>query len=307
MQKWVARLDVPPKGPGRRIYFYRLQNAKAEDIARSLAAVYGNAINLTSLDAAEDAPEPEQPPLPTNGDPAATPPPAPAPQLRPSAAAGLYVAVDNPNNALIIRADGTEYASIERFLKEVDIAPDQVLMEVTIVEVTLNDTLKFGVEWFFKNDDQKFNLSKTGTVSSQFPGFSFTYVIPDVEVAINALGTVSDINIISSPKLLTLNNRPAILQVGDQVPVIVQSATGIRDADDPTIVNSVQFRDTGIVLRATPRIGKSGMVFVDIHQEVSEAVETKTSGIDSPTIQQRKLSTTVAVHDGESIALGRPH
>ncbi|MBL8780210.1 MAG: type II secretion system secretin GspD [Alphaproteobacteria bacterium] len=304
VQKWVMRLDVPPKGPGRRIYFYRLQNAKAEDVARSLAAVYGNAINLTSLDA-QDAPEaePEQPPLPANGDPAAPPPP-PVPQLRPSAAAGLYVAVDNPNNALIIRADGTEYSSIERFLKEVDIAPDQVLMEVTIVEVTLNDTLKFGVEWFFKHDDQKFNLSKTGTVASQFPGFSFTYVIPDVEVAINALGTVSDINVISSPKLLTLNNKPAILQVGDQVPIIVQSATGIRNADDPTIVNSVQFRDTGIVLRATPRIGKSGMVFVDIHQEVSDAVETTTSGIDSPTIQQRKLSTTVAVHDGESIALG---
>jgi general secretion pathway protein D len=305
VQKWVTRLDVPPKGPGRRIYFYRLQNAKAEDIARSLAAVYGNAINLTTLDA-EGAPEsePQQPPLPTNADPAAPPPPQPAPQLRPSAAAGLYVAVDNPNNALIIRADGTEYASIERFLKEVDIAPDQVLMEVTIVEVTLNDTLKFGVEWFFKHDDQKFKLSKTGTVASQFPGFAFTYVIPDVEVAINALGTVSDINVISSPKLLTLNNKPAILQVGDQVPIIVQSATGIRDADDPTIVNSVQFRDTGIVLRATPRIGKSGMVFVDIHQEVSDAVETTTSGIDSPTIQQRKLSTTVAVHDGESIALG---
>jgi general secretion pathway protein D len=303
VQKWVARLDVPPKGPGRRIYFYRLQNAKAEDIARSLAAVYGNAINISTTDP-EDASGPGQPQLPAEGDPTAAPPPPQAAQLRPSTAVGLSVAVDSSNNALIIRADGTEYASIERFLKEVDIAPDQVLMEVTIVEVTLNDTLKFGVEWFFKHDDQKFKLSKTGTVASQFPGFSFTYVIPDVEVAINALGTVSDINVISSPKLLTLNNKPAILQVGDQVPIIVQSATGIRDADDPTIVNSVQFRDTGIVLRATPRIGKSGMVFVDIHQEVSDAVETTTSGIDSPTIQQRKLSTTVAVHDGESIALG---
>jgi general secretion pathway protein D len=104
--------------------------------------------------------------------------------------------------------------------------------------------------------------------------------------------------------LLTLNNRPAILQVGDQVPIIVQSATGIIDAENPTIVNSVQFRDTGIVLRATPRIGRSGMVFVDIQQEVSDAIRTTTSGIDSPTIQQRRLSTTVAVHDGESIALG---
>lgn len=314
VQRWVARLDVPPKGPGRRIYYYRLLNAKAEDVARSLAAVYGNAISLTTVDSdgssesSVDGQGPAPLPIPLNPTPPATtidpalPPPASS-QLRPSTA-GLYVAVDNPNNALIIRADGTEYASIERFLKEVDVAPDQVLMEVTIVEVTLNDTLKFGVEWFFKNADQTFNLSKTGEVSSVFPGFSFTYIVPDVEIAVNALATVSDVNIISSPKLLTLNNRPAVLQVGDQVPIIVQTATGIRDALDPAIVNSVQFRDTGIVLRATPRIGKSGMVFVDILQEVSDAVETTTSNIDSPTIQQRKLSTMVAVHDGESIALG---
>jgi general secretion pathway protein D len=179
-----------------------------------------------------------------------------------------------------------------------------VLIEVTIVEVKLNDALKFGVEWFFKNADHSFTLSKTGKVSSVFPGFSFSYIVPDVEIAVNALGTVSDVNVISSPKLLTLNNRAATLQVGDQVPIIVQSATGVRDANDPTIVNSVQFRDTGIVLRVIPRIGKSGTVFVEVRQEVSEAVRTTTSGIDSPTIQQRKLASTVAVQDGDSIALG---
>ncbi len=90
----------------------------------------------------------------------------------------------------------------------------------------------------------------------------------------------------------------ATLQVGEQ------TATGIRDANDPTIVNSVQFRDTGIVLRVTPRIGKSGMVFVDVNQEVSSAIPTTTSGIDSPTIQQRRFESTVAVANGETVALG---
>ena len=79
---------------------------------------------------------------------------------------------------------------------------------------------------------------------------------------------------------------------------------GVRDATDLTVVNSVQLRDTGILLRVTPRIGKSGAVFVDVRQEVSNAIATETSGIDSPTIQQRKLSSTVAVQDGDSIALG---
>lgn len=313
MQRWVARLDVPPSGSGRRIYFYRLQNAKAQDIARSLAAVYGNALSLSQFDEPSEenggqvfGTSPTQ--MTANGEPL---PPQAVPPLTQrvtprsnDTTAILHVAVDEANNALVIRADGTEFAALERFLKEADVAPDQVLIEVTIVEVTLNDALKFGVEWFFKNADQTFTLSKTGDVSSVFPGFSFTYIVPDVEIAVNALATVSDINVISAPKLWTLNNRVATLQVGDQVPIVVQSATGVRDAIDPIIVNSVQFRDTGIVLRVTPRIGKSGMVFVDVQQEVSDAVRTTTSDIDSPTIQQRKLSTSVAVQDGDSIAIG---
>jgi general secretion pathway protein D len=308
--KWVARLDVAESGPGRRIYYYRMQNAKAEDVARSLAAIYGGTVS--GAEAApnnggyESAPPGAPPPSGTEAPP---PPPSSAPPgagfQRGGNGQGPQIALDPSANALIIRADATEYASLERFLKEIDVAPDQVMIEVTIAEVTLNDTLKYGVEWFFRNaKNQTYTLSKTGDVSSAFPGFAFTYTVPDIDVAVSALGAVTDIRVISAPKLLTLNNKAATLQVGDQVPVITQSATGIRDANDLTTVNSVQFRDTGIVLRVTPRIGKSGMVFVDVNQEVSSAIPTTTSGIDSPTIQQRKLSTTVAVADGEAIALG---
>lgn len=307
--RWVNRLDVPPRGPGRRIYYYRLQNAKAEDVARSLAAVYGSAVDLGTTPEPDPAPSVDgfetgvdAPPPPDAG--AAPARPQANGALRDSLGKGPHIAIDQANNALLIRADGTEYASLERLLREVDVAPDQVMIEVTIAEVTLNDTLKYGVEWFFKNADQTYKLSKTGTVSSFFPGFAFTYKVPDVDVALSALGSVSDVKIISSPKLYTLNNKVATLQVGDQVPIITQSAAGVRDATDLTVVNSVQLRDTGILLRVTPRIGKSGTVFVEVKQEVSAAVETETSGIDSPTIQQRKLATTVAVQDGDSIALG---
>jgi general secretion pathway protein D len=311
VSRWVARLDVPPRGPGRRIYFYRLQNAKAEDVGRSLASVYGAAsVDLSNVEA-EAADQPSVDGFETGID--APPPPAPgppvaAPQPRGDAlrgsAAGPHIAVDAANNALIIRADGTEYASLERFLREVDIAPDQVLIEATIAEVTLNDNLKYGVEWFFKNADQSFKLSKSGTVSSFFPGFAFRYTVPDVDVALSALGAVTDVKVIFSQKLMTLNNKMAMLQVGDQVPIITQTATGVRDATDLTVVNSVQLRDTGILLRVTPRIGKSGTVFVDVRQEVSNAITTETSKIDSPTIQQRKIANTIAVQDGDSIVLG---
>ncbi len=310
VSRWVNRLDVPPRGPGRRIYYYRLQNAKAEDVARALASVYGAAVDFSgvqqdeddgSIDGFETGIDAPPPPGPESS---APPPRAADPVLRGSQSKGPHIAIDQTNNALIIRADGSEYAALERFLREIDIAPDQVLIEVTIAEVSLNDVLKYGVEWFFKNADQTYKLSKTGTVKSFFPGFAFTYTVPDVDVALSALGSITDVKVISSPKLLTLNNKTATLQVGDQVPVITQTATGVRDATDLTVVNSVQLRDTGILLRVTPRIGKSGAVFVDVRQEVSNAIATDTSGIDSPTIQQRKLSSTVAVQDGDSIALG---
>ncbi len=302
VQKWVDRLDVPPHGPGRGVYYYRMQNAKAEDVARSLSAVYGNAVSAGQEGNGEPPPDAAVAPQGANPQPVGPPANGTSGESRNS---GLQIAVDDANNALIIRASASEYAGLERFLKEIDIAPDQVLIEVTIAEVTLNETLRFGVEWFFKNaGNQNFSLGRALKPAALVPGFNFTYTIPDVDIALNALGTVTDIKVISAPKLLTLDNKAATLQVGDQVPIITQTATGVRDANDPTIVNSVQFRDTGIVLRVTPRIGKSGTVFVDVNQEVSSAIPTTSSGIDSPTIQQRKLSSTVAVQDGDSIALG---
>jgi len=307
VQKWVDKLDVPPRGAGRGVYYYRMQNAKADDVARSLAAVFGSAV---TTDAGPDAPQDTNPnEVPPSGAPGSVPPSALGPQQSGGSQANngsnLQIAVDGANNALIIRASASEYAALERFLKEIDIAPDQVLIEVTIAEVTLNDSLKFGVEWFFKNtDDQKYSLGRALKPAATLPGFNFTYTIPDVEVALSALGTITDVQVISAPKLLTLDNKAASLQFGDQVPIITQSATGITNANDSTIVNSVQFRDTGIVLKVTPRISKGGTVFVDVNQEVSSAIPTTTSGIDSPTIQQRKISSTVAVQDGDSIALG---
>jgi general secretion pathway protein D len=313
VESWVARLDVPPTGPGRRIYYYRLQNAKAEDVARALSSVYGNNVNFGTSDDGDgagasdglDMPPPPEGAAPA-GNAASAPPNGRAQEagLRGSGIGSPQIAIDQTNNALVIRAEGSEYAALERFLKEIDVAPDQVLIEVTIAEVTLNDTLKYGVEWFFNHAGQEFQLSKTAAVSALHPGFAYTYFVPDVEVALNALGTVTDIKVILSNKLMTLNNKAANLQVGDQVPVITQTATGINNANDLTVVNSVQLRDTGVLLKVTPRIGKSGMVFVEVRQEVSNAIETNTSNIDSPTIQQRKLSNTVAVQDGSTVALG---
>lgn len=321
---WAEKLDAAPAAAVRQVYYYRLQNVKVQDVAPTLAAVWGAAQAVQrppqrSVETLNSTAQPQEAsgfgevpgpggvaPLPV----AAAPPvpPAATPALTASLATGgsegPQIIPDEAANALIIRANKSEYETILRFLREIDVTPAQVMIEATIAEVTLNDRLRYGVEWFFKLGDSNFDFSKTGTPTAQFPGFAYSYITPNVEVVLNALAGVTDVSVISSPKIFTLDNRPALLQVGDQVPIITQSATGIIDTTRPAIVNSVQLRDTGIVLRVTPRIGAGGTVFVDVKQEVSEAVQTTSSGIDSPTIRQRRIDTEIAVQDGETVALG---
>jgi general secretion pathway protein D len=120
---------------------------------------------------------------------------------------------------------------------------------------------------------------------------------------LNALESVTDVKVISSPKLTVLNNQSATLQVGDEVPVPSASAVSTNDINAP-IVNSIQYRNTGIILTVTPRINNGGLVLIDVEQEVSDVTETASSGIDAPTIQQRRITSTIAANDGETIALG---
>jgi general secretion pathway protein D len=217
----------------------------------------------------------------------------------------IRVIADEKNNALVILSTPAEYRMIEATLKRLDIIPLQVLIEATIAEVTLSNDLRYGLEWFFSrgNFDFKFSDSSTGDVVSAFPGFSLLFSSSDAAVVLNALTEVTNINVVSSPQLMVLDNESALLNVGDQVPISTQSSVSTTDTDAP-IVNSIEYRDTGVVLEITPRVNASGLVVLDIIQEVSDVIPTDTSEIDSPTIQQRRIETTVAVQSGETVALG---
>ncbi|HEY8610760.1 MAG TPA: type II and III secretion system protein, partial [Roseomonas sp.] len=120
---------------------------------------------------------------------------------------------------------------------------------------------------------------------------------------LTALASITDVRVISSPQLMVLSNQTARLRVGDSVPVVTQQASG-GGITDARIVNSVSLRDTGVALDVTPRVNSVGGVLLDVDQDVSDAVATTTSGIDSPTIQQRRLRTVVSVPSGETVALG---
>ncbi|MGL4395823.1 MAG: type II secretion system secretin GspD [Hyphomicrobium sp.] len=219
-------------------------------------------------------------------------------------ATGIQIVADEPNNALIITATASELRRIKQILSRIDVAPNQVLLEATIAEVTLNDNLKFGLRWFFQKGNNSFKLTDSliGAVAPALTGFSYFLNTPNVQVALNALSAVTDVNIVSSPSMTVMDNKKAVLQIGAEVPIVTQQAVSVVAPGAP-IVNAVSFRNTGVILSITPRIGDSDRILLDIEQEVSDAVPTSSSGIDAPTIQQRRIKTTVAVGNGESIIL----
>lgn len=217
---------------------------------------------------------------------------------------GIQVVADEPNNALVITATASEFKRVRQILSRIDVAPNQVLLEATIAEVTLNDNLRFGLRWFFQSEKNQVKLtdSALGLVSPVARGFSYFLNTANIQMSLNALASVTDVNVVSSPTLTVMDNKKAILQIGDEVPIVTQQAVSVQ-SDQAPIVNSVSFRNTGVILNITPRIGDNDRILLDIEQEVSDAVTTTTSGIDAPTIQQRRIKTTVAVNNGESIVL----
>jgi general secretion pathway protein D len=222
----------------------------------------------------------------------------------------IKVAADEAKNAILIEASPADYRRIMRVIGTLDVMPNQVLLEATIAEVTLNDDLKFGVRWQLLSSDAKsshtFSDAASGSLASVFPGFSYAVTATNIAGSLNALNQITDVNIISSPSLTVMDNKTALLQIGDQVPITTSSAVNVLGGGGAgfPIVNSISYRDTGVILAMTPRINQSGRVLLDIEQEVSSVAPTTSSGIDSPSFRQRRLRTSVAVANNETLVLG---
>lgn len=297
--EWIARLDRAPPPASRRLRSIPLANLEAEQFVATLSVLLGDGAGQTASEAGPDAALAQTPAGSTG-----TAAPAQAPARATAGASGLRLTADPRTNSLILLADDAEYRNVLDIVRELDAPPPQVLIEATIAEVTLTDRLRFGVQWFLDDNDLTggFGSTSDDDAASSFPGFSLRYLNTDVRAVLNALSTVTDVELLSTPRILVLSNESAELQVGDQVPIITQTAVGLQA--DSRILNSVQYRDTGVVLSVTPRVSESGRMFIQIEQEVSEVAGTTTSDIDSPTIQQRRISTRVQVEDGQLIILG---
>jgi general secretion pathway protein D len=218
----------------------------------------------------------------------------------------MKVVADDTKNSLIVMANERDYQRVLRVIHNLDVVPSQVLIEAVIAEVTLNDDLKYGVEWQLQKHGTPtgtFSSLTSGVVAAAFPGFNYAFNAANISTMLKALNDVTRVNVISTPSLMVLDNKTARLQIGDQVPITTQTATNVVTSQ-AAIVNTVSMQDTGVILSVTPRINESGRVQLEIEQEVSSVVRTTTSNIDSPTIQQRRVKTTVVVNDGEVLALG---
>lgn len=222
---------------------------------------------------------------------------------------GLYgelaITIDRSRNAVIARGPIADLESLSSLFEVIDQPQRQVLIEATIVEVSLTENNQFGVQWDAIANQLRatFSDASNGAVSSLFPGASVSFVNSDISAVLNVLALTSDVEIVSSPRILVLNNETANLQIGDEVPIITQSAVSVIDPGAP-IVNSTTYRDTGVILTVTPSIRAGGMVEIEISQEVSGVSETTTSNIDSPTISQRSIESRLAVPDGSTAVLG---
>lgn len=237
--------------------------------------------------------------------------------------AKVRIIPDEGNNALIIVANSEEYAKIHRILKELDVLPLQVLIDATIVEVTLNNDLKYGIQWYFSHNNGGINhinggsaqgidlISLTNETAKTFATGGFSYAFSsgskDIQAVLNASATNNNINVISSPSLMVLNNQEATIKVGDSVPIRSSVTSNTSNTTTTGIVqtSSIQMVDTGVNLSVRPRVNAGGLVIMDILQSVNQAVTTTTSQtIDSPTIQKREIESSVAVQSGETIVLG---
>jgi len=284
VQKLIKQFDWGAESTaGRRLYVYELENGKAESIAGVLQEVFAESQ------------------VPVRQEPAGV-----GDDLMFDKQSAVTIIPDLDNNAIVVLAGQQDHRAIEAAIKRLDVAPRQVLLEATIAEVTLSNSLDYGVKWFLANGDHEFGFGAPvpGRASGEGLAFAFFDSDRDLRAFFNALASESSVKFLSTPQIMVLDNQTANIRVGDQIPVTTRSSQSTSNPDAP-IVTEVQFRDTGTLLTVTPRIKAGGQVQLEISLEVSlPGTEPAVGGGGNVSIAQRTLSSSVVVKSGQTIVLG---
>jgi general secretion pathway protein D len=332
---WVRRLDQQDSATGQNVVIYKAKYRKAEELAKVVAGLFGVGGNNNTAAKPAPVPQLDQPADDQNtgeddtadktnspvdriasafGDPQPTDSAIPnVVDLTSDAreAAPLRISADASNNSVVIYGDGEQTEQVVATLKKLDSTPVQVAINVTIAEVRLTEDLKYGVQYFLKSkqlglgkDNGSLSLiDRAGnSIRKQTPGLNFVGgADANPDVIISALNVLTDVEILSSPSLVVIENQTATLQVGDEVPITTQQSQSVENGLAP-VINQVQFRETGIILNVTPRISQTDAVTMDIVQEISSVA----SGANTltPTISKRSIRTQISVNDQQTVVLG---
>jgi len=289
----TATLDVPEAaGSGKQSFVYFVRNSRAVDLGNVISQVLGQ-----------------------GGISAAAASPSAAPAAISSAVhidglKGLSVIVDDKMNALIFVGEAGAYRAMQSLLKQLDRIPRQVLIEVTVAEITLDNSQQLGIEWQFDNINTSNTLTGTlGTLGGLGLGAGgLTYALLNnaglIKAKLNALASSGRSKILSTPRILAMDGEQAKIQVGDQIPVVSQEVSQVSaaGATGVGVVRSFDYIDTGVILSLTPTINEGGMVQIDLSQEVSEVGQGNAGA--NPPIFKRNISTKMVARSGQTIALG---
>ncbi len=332
-KKWIETLDRGAAGAGVQLYVYRVKNLEAQVLANYLTQLFGGQSSAPrrNTSAGTLAPGLQAVQRSSVGNFNSNRQAANSRGLQNNRNTGGLLSTKEgtiritsvlETNSLLIQATQAQYSSIEAAIERIDEEPLQVLIESQVLDVELNEDLSFGVNWFLTNNpdlvppgagnpngryidtiefggggSSGFNL--LGTISNPIrAGRAF------VQATIAALDSVTDVRSIAAPTLLVRNNATATITVGTQVPVQSSSiSTGIGGGN---VISSAQYVATGVTLTVTPRINPGGLVYMDISQDVSRpgAIDPSISSSGNPPINNKTVTTQVAVQSGQTIFLG---
>lgn len=326
VRQWVDQLDQPTLNELEpRLYVYPVQNGSASHLAELLTNLYGGGAGGRARDA-DSGVAPGLTPTPLSGG-------AGSPGVgggvsdaagSAMAAAGqsvgsllarsdigdqVRVVADEHNNALLILAPRIDYRKIEAALRQLDRTPTQIMIEASIIEVTLTGELRYGLEWTFNNrlgggrtGIGTLNPRESGGIGATQPGFAYSVIGGggNIQAVLNMLAQRSLLRVLSNPSLLVQDHNTATIHVGDQRPV--KTGETIL-AGTNNIATKIEYRDTGVMLSVTPSANAGGLVTMNIHQAVTDV-----GSIDEASGQrsflQREVRSRVSVRSGETVVMG---
>jgi general secretion pathway protein D len=309
VEAWARDLDHASQvDPQRSLFFYRVRNTTAE----SLAAVLNSVLQGRYAARAAAAPSepaglpPGQPPPPPGAPPGA--PPAGAAGPPPGTPPSGRIVTDPARNAIIFQGSAEEFAQLRPLIESLDQAPREAIIEATVAEVTLADNDTLGAEWVASLGARPNEIIQNVMTGIGTAGFTFTVLnrAGATRLIINALASNNRVKVLSTPKILSRSGGEAKIQVGAQVPIVTSQGTSsqLQQQGTSAILQSIQYKDTGVILTVKPTIYAGSQIDLEIRQEVSEAVPNNTSQLSSPIINTRTVSTQLSLQDGATVLLG---